>query len=225
MINSVVFDMDGVLFDTERLATDAWFKAAQEMGIDDISAGVKGCVGLNHSDTRNFLTRCYGEGFPCEEFLDCTSREFKEMIESEGLPVKPGVYEILEFLNKNGFRTALATSTGKSGAMRHLETAGITRYFNVIVTGDMIVRGKPDPEIYETACRGLGSMPENCIAVEDSPNGIRSAYGAGMKTVMVPDLIEPDEELEKLLYRKFATLLELKEFLENGMQSVKKERI
>jgi len=213
MTDSVIFDMDGVLFDTERLATDAWYKAAQEMGIADISMGVKGCVGLNHNDTVDFLAKCYGVGFPCEEFLNCASRAFKEMIEREGLPVKPGVYEILEFLKKNGFRTALATSTRKTGAMRHLETAGITHYFDAIVTGDMIVHGKPDPEIYELACRKLGSMPENCIAVEDSPNGIRSAYGAGIKTVMVPDLIEPDEELGKLLYRKFASLLELKEFL------------
>lgn len=213
MINSVVFDMDGVLFDTERLAADAWYKAAREMGIPDINAGVRGCVGLNHNDTLDFLAKCYGEDFPCEEFMDCASRVFKESIEREGLPIKPGVYEILEFLKENGFRIALATSTRKPGAMRHLESAGITRYFEAIVTGDMIVHGKPDPEIYRLACRELGSLPENCIAVEDSPNGIRSAHGAGLKVVMIPDLIEPTEELEKLIYRKFASLLELKDFL------------
>lgn len=215
MTDSVIFDMDGILFDTERLATDAWYQVAQEMGVTDISKGVKGCVGLNHNDTRDFLANCYGDGFPCEEFMDRASQAFKEMVERDGLPVKPGVFEILEFLSGNGFRIALATSTRKTGAMRHLETAGITRYFNSIVTGDMIVHGKPDPEIYELACKKLGSTPENCIAVEDSPNGIKSAYGAGIKAVMVPDLIEPDKELEKLLYRKFSSLLELKEFLAN----------
>ncbi|HEX2945722.1 MAG TPA: HAD family phosphatase [Clostridia bacterium] len=224
MIDSVVFDMDGVLFDTERLATDAWYKAARDMGIADIRMGVKGCVGLNHNDTMNFLATCYGDGFPCEEFMKQATRVFKEMIGREGLPVKPGVFEILNYLRENGFRIALATSTSKTGTLRHLETAGITHYFDAIVTGDMIVHGKPDPEIYELACRELGSVPENCIAVEDSPNGIRSAHGAGMKAVMVPDLIEPDEELERLLYRKFTSLFELKEFLENGMKSAKKER-
>ncbi len=224
MTENVVFDMDGVLFDTERLATDAWHKVAREMGIADISTGIKGCVGLNHNDTRDFLAKCYGDGFPCEEFMDRASQEFREMIERDGLPVKPGVFEIMEFLSGNGYGIALATSTRKAGAMRHLESAGITRYFDAIVTGDMIAHGKPDPEIYELACRQLGSVPENCIAVEDSPNGIRSAYGAGMKAVMVPDLIEPDKELEKLLYRKFTSLIELKEFIEDEMKLVKKER-
>lgn len=216
MINSIVFDMDGVLFDTERLATDAWFESARVMGIPDIEAGIKGCIGLNRNDSIAFLAECYGEDFPCEEFLSRTSRVFKEIMGKVGLPVKPGVYEILEFLKENGFRIALATSTGKPDAMRHLETAGITRYFDEIVTGDMIVHAKPDPEIYRMACGELGSLPEDCIAVEDSPNGIRSAYGAGLKVVMIPDLIEPTDELEKLLYRRFASLLELKDFLNSG---------
>ena len=218
MIDGVVFDMDGVLFDTERLAADAWYEAARILGIPDIDAGVKGCVGLNHNDTEAFLAKCYGRGFPCEEFMECASRAFREAVERDGLPVKPGVYEILKFLKEIGFKIALATSTRKPGAMGHLKSAGITDYFGTIVTGDMIVHGKPDPEIYKLACSKLSSLPENCIAVEDSPNGVKSAHDAGLKTIMIPDLIEPTEELEKLLYRKFVSLFELKEFLSDDLR-------
>ncbi len=215
MIESVVFYMDGVLFDTERVCTDAWYQAGKEMDIPDMGIVAAGCVGLNSKDTRQFFMNQYGKEFPYEEFMKRTSQLFHKTIETEGLPIKPGVFELLKFLQDNHYKIALATSTNKASAVEYLEEAGIINYFEIIVTGDMVRHGKPDPEIYLTACRKLGSLPELCIAIEDSPNGLKSAFHAGLKPIMVPDLIEPAKDLKKLLYGKFESLFGVMNYLQS----------
>lgn len=215
MIESVVFDMDGVLFDTEKICTDAWHQTGTEMNIADIHTTFIACVGRNETDTRQFFIQKYGRQFPYEQFRQRTSRMFYTILDREGLPVKEGVMELLEFLKSGHYRIALATSTGRTSTLRYLQDTGIISYFQTVITGDMIRHGKPDPEIYRTACRKLGSLPASCIAIEDSPNGIRSAFGAGMKPVMVPDLIAPTEEIEELLFAKCRTLSEVKVLLQN----------
>lgn len=215
MIESVVFDMDGVLFDTERICTDAWRRVGTEMNIPDIRPTIIACIGRNENDTRQFFIQKYGRPFPYDQFRQRTSRMFHRILEQEGLPVKEGVMELLKFLKSENYRVALATSTGRTSTLRYLQESGIAPYFQAVITGDMIVHGKPDPEIYRIACRELNSLPASCIAIEDSPNGIRSAYQAGMKPVMVPDLITPTEDIEKLLFARFRNLSEVKEFLQN----------
>ncbi len=215
MIESVVFDMDGVLFDTEKVCLDVWYQIGKEMNIADIGIDVTKCVGLNSNDTRQFFLNQYGIEFPYDEFRDRSSQLFHKILDTEGLPIKPGVIELLNFLQDNNYKIALATSTNKANVMKYLDEAGITHYFQTIVTGDMVVHGKPDPEIYLKACKELESPPELSIAIEDSPNGLKSAYSAGMKPIMVPDLIKPTDELKKLLYGKFDSLLEVMNYLQN----------
>ena len=129
--------------------------------------------------------------------------------------MKTGVVEILSFLKENGYPIALATSTRRTSVESHLVKSGIKQYFDFIVAGDEVMNSKPAPEIYLKACKGLGVMPQNAIAVEDSFNGIRSAFNAGMMPVMIPDTVMPDEEITELLFKKFNNLLELIEFLKN----------
>ncbi|HKM34292.1 MAG TPA: HAD-IA family hydrolase [Lachnospiraceae bacterium] len=213
-IEAVVFDMDGVLFDTERLCTEAWREEANLRNLGDMEKAIKGCVGLNLTDTKEFFLKEYGNDFLFDEFHANAGVRFKEKIEREGLPIKKGVKEILAYLKAAGYAIALASSTSKKGVLGHLQRTGLTSYFEEIISGDMVEHSKPQPDIYLMACKALHVDPQNAIAIEDSPNGIRSAYAAGMKPVMVPDLIAPTSEIESLLYAKCDSLLEVKELLQ-----------
>lgn len=126
---------------------------------------------------------------------------------------KPGVEEILLYLREAGFKTAVATATDEERAKKYLEEIGVYHLFDKVVCANMVSHGKPMPDVYLYACEQIGEVPEECYAVEDSPNGVKSASSAGCKTIMVPDLTEPDEETAKLLYAKANSLLELKEIL------------
>lgn len=212
-VEAVVFDMDGVLFDTERLCMEAWREEAAARKIDDIEKAVIGCIGLNRTDTRAFFEREYGSDFPFEEFQSASTKRFHEKLETGGLPLKPGVTEILEYLQSAGYKIALASSTSRKGVLGHLEKAGITHFFEEIISGDMVEHSKPSPDIYLLACSRLSVSPQNVIAIEDSPNGLRSAYLAGLKPIMVPDMIAPVPEIEKLLFAKCDDLHEVKKLL------------
>lgn len=216
MTNAVVFDMDGVLFDTERISYECWEEAETVMGLGDLSEGTRGCVGLNWNDTEMLMHNLYGKDFPFEEFMETVHVLMKRHFSEEGIPLKKGVKEILEYLKENGYIIGLASSTGKESVMHHLEETGLTGYFQTIITGDMVEHSKPKPDIYLKACEELGVAPINAIAIEDSPNGIRSAYRAGMKPVMVPDLIEPTVEIEAMLYGKFHSLLDVLDYMKSG---------
>ena len=131
--------------------------------------------------------------------------------------MKEGARELLEFLHSRGLPMALATSRGAATTKLKLDHSGLGRYFQSVITGDMVSRGKPHPEIYLTACAALGTAPARTMAVEDSPNGIRSASAAGMPTVMIPDLLPPTAELDGLLWRRFDSLDALREYLRENL--------
>ena len=213
MQKAVVFDMDGVLFDTERLFMEAGTQLLTEEGIENADEAVMGCIGLNIRDTKALFLKVCGEDFPFEEYHEKCGDRVKDKVEKEGLPLKRGVRELLAYLKETGYRIALASSTSRSGVLKHLDRAGLREYFNVVIGGDMIEHGKPEPDIYIKACEELGVEPGEAYAIEDSANGIRSAHGAGLKTIMVPDLIVPTPELENLLYAKYDSLLDVKEML------------
>ena len=212
-MKAVIFDMDGVLFDTERLCMESWCVLAKEQGIPDMEIVFPKCIGRNAADTEEIVTDYYGEGFDYETFRKKASDWFWQYIKNNGLPIKTGVKEILAYLKQEGYVVGLASSTRYSSIVNHLEEAGIKDYFSVIVTGDMVEHSKPKPDIYLLACEKLGVEPAKAYAVEDSYNGIRSAHAAGMKPVMVPDLLEPDEEMESLSFLICKDLLEVLAYL------------
>ena len=215
-IQAVVLDMDGVLFDTERLYMEAWRETAVKMHVPaaEMEKVIFGCVGLNMADTRAFCLEKLGAGFPFEEaFRECNV-QVKKMIEQDGLPFKPGVREILDYLKRAGYRIALASSTRTESVFEHLERAGIRSYFETVIGGDRVAHSKPKPDIYLMACSELSVEPGNAIAIEDSPNGIRSAHAAGMHPVMVPDLIAPTPEIEALLDARCDSLLDVIKLLQ-----------
>ena len=191
MIEAICFDMDGILFDTERLSVESWIAVAEKLGLGNIEKGVYGCIGLNRTDCRIFLKEVYGEDFPYDYFREQTSALFQERVEKEGLPVMKGAGELLTWLQEKGVKIALASSTGREKVLSHLRGADFTDFFQVVIGG------------------------ENAIAIEDSPNGIRSAAAAGMLPVMVPDMVEPTPEIEELLYHKCDSLFAVRDFLED----------
>lgn len=210
-IKAAVFDMDGVLFDTERLFMECWKKVAAERRVRNIEKVAMGSVGLNLRDTRALFMKECGADFPFDEYYEACGKVFRDRVDKDGLPLKPGVREILTYLKEGGYRIALASSTSRRGVLSHLKRAGITDFFEVIVGGDMIEHGKPEPDIYLKACEELSVEPGDAIAIEDSYNGLQSAYTAGLKPVMVPDLIPPTPEIEALLYARCDSLLEVRE--------------
>lgn len=163
------------------------------------------------------MHKLYGEDFPYDEFGETVRALMKQRFLEEGIPLKEGVREILEYLTEKGYIIGIASSTSKGEVMDHLEKTGLTGYFRTIITGDMVEHSKPNPDIYLKACEELGVTPMNAIAIEDSPNGIRSAYRAGMKPVMIPDLIEPAPEIEAMLYGKFYSLLDVLDYIKNNI--------
>lgn len=212
-MKAVVFDMDGVLFDTEKLCRAGWTALAKEQGIEDMEEVFMQCVGRNANDTKALVLNHYGQDFPYDTFRQRSSEWFWEQIEQKGVPVKPGVRELLSYLKEAGYHIGLASSTRRESVISHLTHTGILEYFSVIVTGDMVEHSKPQPDIYLLACDKMQVAPEEAYAIEDSPNGIRAAYAAGMKPVMVPDLIAPDEEMRSLSFRIFENLSEVRDFL------------
>ena len=211
--DGVVFDVDGVLFDTEKLSWKNWAEVGEHMGWPQVADHYLEVVGQNRADIRQRLTERMGPDFPTEYFLLTCSRRAQCLMEHNGVPLKSGVREILTALQKAGVPLALATSTNGDRTQRRLEMTGLGPCFSAIITGDQVAHSKPDPEIYLMACRALGTTPERTVAVEDSRNGILSASRAGMRVAMVPDLLPPTPELEPLLWGRFDSLLQLRDRL------------
>lgn len=214
MTEAVVFDMDGVIFDSEALVMKTWEAVAEKHGFSDVEQVCRKCLGTNAAATRQIFLDFYGEDFPYDEYKTEMSALFHLEAEGGKLPKKPGVCELLEYLKTRGVKIGLATSTREKVVLKELKDGGILPFFDVIVCGDMVKRSKPDPDIYLEACRRLHVKPSECFAIEDSYNGIRAACRAGMKAIMVPDLAKPTEEMEKLAECILPSLHDVKEYFE-----------
>lgn len=192
---AVVFDMDGVIFDSERAVMNCWLELAQKYDIKDIEKPYFACVGTTMTRTREIMLETYGEDFPYDEYARESSLMYHEKYDGGKLPMKPGVMELLSYLKEKGKKIALASSTRRETVTNQLRWAGIIDYFDVIICGDMVSRSKPAPDIFLKACQELGVSPENTYAIEDSYNGIRAAHAGQLRPIMVPDLLEADDEM------------------------------
>lgn len=208
---AVVFDMDGLMIDSERVIKLCWDRAGEALGFGPLGFHMPYTMGLNREDREQYFKRKYGDVFPFDTFLETYKRAYRDYEQAYGIDPNPGLYDALEALKEKNCKLAVATSSSEVHATRILQNLKVADYFDAAVYGSMVKRSKPDPQIYTLAVQKLGIMPERAVALEDSFNGIRSAYAAGLKPVMIPDLITDSSPVDGLLYAKYNNLKEFAE--------------
>lgn len=213
LYNAVVFDMDGVIFDSERAVMQCWKEVASRHNIPDIENAILACTGTTMVRTREIMLNLYGADFPYDEYARESSAIFHSRYDGGRLPMKPGVKELLTFLKERGKKIALASSTRQQVVTDELRDAGIIEYFDRIICGDMVSRSKPAPDIFLKACEELNVSPSGSYAIEDSYNGIRAAHAGGLHPIMVPDLLPADEEMQSLAEIVLPNLTSVIEYL------------
>ncbi|MCR5060162.1 MAG: HAD family phosphatase [Saccharofermentans sp.] len=212
-IQAVIFDLDGTLTDTEKYYQVAWPMAIEHFGYKCEPWMPLELRSLGRPFAPLQFKEWFGEDFDYYKVRDYRKQIVKEMIAKEGIPLKPGAVSILKWLKEQEITVAMATANGYERTSGYLDRIGLREYFDRIICADMVEYGKPAPDIYAYAVSQIGTDPDRTIAVEDSPNGVRSAYKAGLKVVMVPDLTEPDDEISDMLYACVAKLDDIRELI------------
>ncbi len=213
LYKAVVFDMDGVIFDSERAVMQCWKEVASRHNIPDIEKAILACTGTTMVRTREIMLNLYGADFPYDEYARESSAIFHSRYDGGRLPMKPGVKELLTFLKEHDKKIALASSTRQQVVTDELRDAGIIEYFDRIICGDMVSRSKPAPDIFLKACEELNISPSDSYAIEDSYNGIRAAHAGGLHPIMVPALLPADEEMQSLAEIVLPSLTSVMEYL------------
>lgn len=214
IIKGAVFDMDGLMIDTEKLYLLYWKKAAADFGYDMKDEHVYAIRSLARKYSIPMLKSFFGEDFPTEEVRARRTELINAHIEKNGIDLKKGLFELLNWLKDHGVKLAVATATPRERATLYLKKINALDLFDTVVCGDMIANGKPDPDIYLTAARELDLPPEQCAAFEDSPNGIKAAHAAGCHAIMIPDMTPPDDEITPLLSAVYPDLAQAISYFE-----------
>ena len=195
-IQAVIFDMDGLLIDSESLVRRALIQAAENLGYEMPISLCAAMIGLPETQNARQIQEHFGPDFPVERYR-AEERRQVDLLLSDGIALKTGVLEILDHLDRRALPRAVATSSSRNSARTHLGHNGILERFGAIVAREDVERHKPNPDPFLKAAALLGVDPVNCLALEDSHNGVRAAHAAGMMTVMVPDLLEPTDEMHE----------------------------
>lgn len=223
MITSVIFDMDGTLLDSEGIGLEAWRIAGERMGLDFPLSLTRGFIGMNKAACMQVIIDRFGDKDLCDRVFDL-HKEIEEELYPTMLDLKPGAREVLSALRERGVRLALATSTHRAKACDKLGGFGLLEYFDAMVGGDEVTRSKPNPDIFNEAIARLGASKDECAVIEDSFNGVRAGHASGMYTVMVPDLIEPTQEISGLADVVLSSLFEVEGALDAvGLAGAKPE--
>lgn len=200
MVSGIIFDMDGVLIDSERQSNEGWLWAAGQLGVDMPMWLIDSFKGAPAELCCKFFDDYYKGVIDYWEAKELRTQHVYKIRETEGIPVKKGVKDIFEYIRNNGLKCAVATSTRRESAEKTLHEIGVWDYLDAVVYGDEVERGKPEPDIFLRAAKAIGVNPSEAVVVEDSINGNKAGYAAGMRVVHIPDTIAIDDDIRKLTY-------------------------
>lgn len=212
---ALVFDMDGLMLDSERALMGCLERTAQDHGYALARPLLLSLIGSSDATTRQKLADVLGMQRTDALLADSYAR-YADIVDA-GVPLRPGIIELLDVLREHEIPRAVATATRSPLAQRKLEAAGLLQYFHFVATSSDVAHSKPAPDIYLHAAHGLGIAPEHCLALEDSPTGVRAALAAGMTTIQIPDLLEPDEEVRGYGHHITASLHNVRELLQQWL--------
>ena len=217
-IRGILFDMDGLVLDSEVLYTRFWREAAAALGYPMTVAQSLGMRSLGKDRGQPYLESLFGSGIDYTILRNKRIELMNVYVDAHGIPPKPGIFELLDYMEENGIAAAITSSSPMDAIKRHLDAVGLLQRFQKLCSGHDIPNTKPAPDIYLLGAEKLGLKPEECLALEDSPTGILSAYRAGCLPVMIPDLDQPGEETQQLLFAKADSLSDIIDILkaQNG---------
>jgi HAD superfamily hydrolase (TIGR01509 family) len=213
-IELIIFDMDGLMFDTEKISYIAWNEAAKQYNYQISRDLFEKTVGTDINKTKEIYIKHFGDRFPFDLIRSERAKISDEIIKTNGVPIKKGFCELMKHLNNGKIKKAVATSTSRKRALNLLSLVQIDGFFDYILCGDEIKNCKPNPEIFLKVADKLKCTPKKCLVLEDSEIGIIAAYQAGMIPIMVPDLKEPSKEIQSFIFSRMNSLLDVKSFLE-----------
>ena len=205
-IRGILFDMDGLVLDTEKLYTRFWMESARDLGYPMTFQQALGLRSLNRTAGQEKLTEYFGPGISYTEVRNHRIELMDVHIEKYGIDVKPGIFELMDYLQANGIASAITSSSPMENIRRHLSAHDLLHRFDKLCSGYDVPNGKPEPDIYLYGAASLNLRPEECLALEDSPTGILSACRAGCLPVMIPDQDQPDSDTISLLYARADSL-------------------
>jgi len=208
--------MDGLMLDTERLVIPSLQRAGKSIGITLTDELLTEMYGLNEVDSNMLMDKRLGITVPKKEFSDAFYADYKRTIVQNGIPIKEGLIELIDCLEKNNIRRAVATSTKIELALKKLKIVGILDRFECIIGGDQVAKGKPAPDLYLKAANELGIPVDHCLALEDSDNGAMSAYNAGIKVIVVPDIRKPSDKTKEIALHICDSLFKVNKYLQAG---------
>lgn len=220
MIKAVIFDMDGLMFDTERIAAEGWKSAGKQLGFSIDEPQLRQMRGRTAAAGKQLFKEWYGDKISYDEGRKIRTAYLERYIRDRGTPVKEGLTDLFQYLKEHDLPKAIATSSSRETAVWYFERAGLKFDFEQSVCGGEIANGKPAPDVFLKAAEKMGFSPEECLVLEDSFSGVRAGYAAGCHVIMIPDLQEPDEETRKMCDAVYGTLKEVIAYLSMDMKSI-----
>ncbi|WP_026882650.1 HAD family hydrolase [Clostridium akagii] len=208
-IELVIFDMDGLMFNTEVLTIRAWKETGKLYNYSISNEFLLGLLGMNKKSIQAQFEKCFGDDFSFDFMYSEQGKCINKIIDTEGLGIKKGLNELLSYLTENKIKKAVATSSSRERAENLLSIAGVLDKYDEVICGDEVTKSKPDPEIFLTACKKSKVHPDNAIVLEDSERGLEAAVAAKIRCVLIPDLVEPSKNHVKLAYSKVISLMDV----------------